>query len=313
MDVKLDMLTYSPEEADRIFEELKGLEVGLDADPLVYGPKRLNQKVSEVRHALGRCERLFLDISQRHHAVQRLRLLTSADLEIAKKDMFANDPDTRAGRSVSDREAIAAGKLREQVVALRDLDLSLQSLDAVLTVIKTKRSDLRDTQSRLRDQIRLCQEEIGLGGSWGSKVHNAAPLKPVSAAAPDHLAEIDSLLGRVDGVVSLGIGLDEDEEEGSGFTETPPTEIEAPVSPVADPVAEALTKESPETIEISPMGSDRPAEAIPSDSAPVSEVDLFMEGLPDDLLGFPKNKPATVQPVIDDALEAILESFEDVK
>jgi hypothetical protein len=38
-----------------------------------------------------------------------------------------------------------------------------------MTVIKAKRTDLKDLQGRLRDQLKLCQEQISLGQRWGSK------------------------------------------------------------------------------------------------------------------------------------------------
>jgi hypothetical protein len=38
-----------------------------------------------------------------------------------------------------------------------------------MTVIKAKRTDLKDLQGRLRDQLKLCQEQIALGQRWGSK------------------------------------------------------------------------------------------------------------------------------------------------
>ena len=41
--------------------------------------------------------------------------------------------------------------------------------DGALLGDKGSAEDLKDVQGRIRDQIKLCQEEIGLGGRWGSK------------------------------------------------------------------------------------------------------------------------------------------------
>ena len=54
----------------------------------------------------------------------------------------------------------------------------LEDLEALMTVIKSKRADLKDIQGRIKDQINLCREEIGLGGRWGSK-------PPPGIIAPD--------------------------------------------------------------------------------------------------------------------------------
>jgi len=42
-------------------------------------------------------------------------------------------------------------------------------LEDLIKVIKAKRTDLKDLQGRIRDQHKLCQEQIGLGQRWGGK------------------------------------------------------------------------------------------------------------------------------------------------
>jgi hypothetical protein len=89
---------------------------------------------------------------------------------LGKKNLLTNDPEVRAGRNLADRDAIASMKLKDEVENVSHLESVLDDLETLVTVIKAKRSDLRDVQGRLRDQMRLCQEEIGLGGRWGSRV-----------------------------------------------------------------------------------------------------------------------------------------------
>jgi len=206
-------LDFSLLEADVIYDELGTLCVELDADPLSFGPKRLNNKVAEVRKALDRCERIFLDVSQQLHTVKHQRRKLETALELVKKQLFANDPEVRAGRSVSDREAIATGKLQTEVEKLHILELAEQDLDAVLSVVKAKRTDLRDTAGRLRDQMRLCQEEITLNQTWGSALPNAPALpdNPLGTSSD----EIDEMLADVvggEGVTNLGPAQDEEPE-----------------------------------------------------------------------------------------------------
>ncbi len=117
-------LSFSQDDADRVFSELGELRVELDDDPLVYGPKRLNAKTAQVRRMLDRCEKLFLHVSRKLQAVRRCLRMAETDLDIAKKMLFANDPETRAGRSVSDREAIASGKLEKEIRGTNDLNFA---------------------------------------------------------------------------------------------------------------------------------------------------------------------------------------------
>ena len=181
-----------------IFEALGKLEVQLDADPLVYGPKRLNQKTALARKMLTECERLFLDISQKHAYYKRAHRAASLILDMSLKHLLANDPETRAGRAVSEREATAYGKLKVEVREVADAQNALEELDAVMAVVKAKRSDLRDIQGRLRDQVRLCQEEIGLGNRWGSKSPRGVELQPGQGFADgDDTSAIDDVIASV--------------------------------------------------------------------------------------------------------------------
>lgn len=157
------------EAVEAVFNTLSIMEVELDPDPLQFGPKRLNGKVAEARGMLTDCESLFLKVSlwlQKYRAAHRT---LETEMDLAKKHLYANDPEVRAGRNVADRDALATMKLRDQARALATVAQSQADLEAMLTVIKAKRTDLKDVQGRIRDQIKLCQEEIALGGQWGSK------------------------------------------------------------------------------------------------------------------------------------------------
>lgn len=218
-----------------IFDELAKLEVQLDSDPLIYGPKRLNQKTALIRKMTTQCERMFLDAAQKHAQYKRSQRAADLILDMSMKHLLANDPETRAGRAVSEREAIASGKLKTEVQEVAAAKQAIEDLEAVISVIKAKRSDLRDIQGRLRDQMRLCQEEIGLGNRWGSKNPRGVELQPgqgyadgtdtsaiddVIAAvrqagdAEMHLkAEVDHTDTEAEEVATLLVAADEDEAD----------------------------------------------------------------------------------------------------
>lgn len=178
-----------------VFEDLSKLDIQLDSDPLIYGPKRLNGKIALSRQMSSRCESLFLDASQRLAYYRRALRQAELMLELEMKNLMANDPEVRAGRSVADRNAIATGKLLDEVQAVHEAKYAVDDLEAVISVIKAKRGDLRDVQGRLRDQIRLCQEEIGLGSRWGSKSPRGIELEPGQGFADGNdVAEMDDLI-----------------------------------------------------------------------------------------------------------------------
>ncbi len=158
------------ERLEAVYLTLGGMTVELDADPLELGPKRLNEKIAECRGHLSRCEKVFLDVSQDLHWYKRQQRYATAAFTLKFRELMTNDPEVRAGRSVADRDATANTKLKVEREELDKLSFSVEDLEAVLIVIRTKRSDLKDIQSRLRDQLKVCQEELGLGGRWGNSL-----------------------------------------------------------------------------------------------------------------------------------------------
>ena len=189
--------TIDQERVERVYGALSTMDVALDADPLAYGPKRINNKVYEVRALLSRLERLYLSVAQDLQWFKHKLRKIEAVIELTKNDLFATDPEVRAGRNVADREALASVKMRSEIQEKTSYEDATHELEGVMTVVKAKRTDLKDIQGRLRDQIKLCQEEISLGSHWGSKPPPGTDVN----LTPGHnaLADIDSFLDNVEG------------------------------------------------------------------------------------------------------------------
>lgn len=188
------MQSLTPAYIEDVFTSLEAMTVELDDDPLEYGPRRLALKVSETRSHLTRCEQLSLQISRLLQQYKRGHRAAQLEFDLKLQHMLANDPEVRAGRNVADRNAIATVKLNEQREAMSHMEVVIQDLEVVMTSIKSKRADLRDVQGRLRDQMRLCQEEVGLGGKWGSKAHGSGPtLSNAPLIDTKALRELDAL------------------------------------------------------------------------------------------------------------------------
>jgi len=154
---------------DRIYERLTAMDINLDADPIEFGPSRLNYKTSEVRGHLSSTEKIFMEVSHNLQKIKRDLLIRQTEYNIEQTQLIANDPHVRSGRSQKEREALAATRLVHIQSKINGLTLSSHDLEDLMTVIKAKRTDLKDLQGRLRDQLKLCQEQIALGQRWGSK------------------------------------------------------------------------------------------------------------------------------------------------
>lgn len=189
---------------EAIFQALATMDVTLDTDPLAHGPKRMNGKIATCRNFLDRCQQLFIQVSNHQHILKRAGRVAQLEFNMKLQDMLANDPETRAGRSLRDREAIATMKLRDEREQMSDIESSTEDLDTVMSVIKAKRDDLKDILNRIRDQLKLCQEELNLGGRWGGVRYTATPHRTYQTGAvdPAALALLDEIPGDGDASIS---------------------------------------------------------------------------------------------------------------
>lgn len=206
------------------YAELKKMEIRLDPNPIDYGPKRFNNRIAKVRSMLTRLEQIFLQTSEDLHYFQRLISKLTALYELEKRDLMINDPKCRMGRSQGEREALADVQLRGDIEKLQTLQLAASDLEAMMVVIKSKRTDLKDIQGRMRDQMKLIEHDLGMGARWG---RNSPP------SDVNHLQDIDDLLVSVD--QEAGVSDDEDaplssspeEEESIEEAEEPVEAVDA--------------------------------------------------------------------------------------
>lgn len=155
---------------ESVYSRLSKMDVGLDADPIEFGPSRLNNKIAEVRTFLSQTEKTFMEVSQNLHKYKRDLLVNETQYNIEQTNLMATDPHVRSGRSQQEREALASTQLVGIQSKINECKLAVHDLEDVLKVIKAKRTDLKDLQGRIRDQLKLCQEQVALGQRWGMKI-----------------------------------------------------------------------------------------------------------------------------------------------
>lgn len=154
---------------ERVYSSLGAMDVALDPNPIEFGPGRLNNKVAEVRSLLSQTEKLFMEVSHNLHKYKRDLLVAETEYALEQTRLMADDPHVRSGRSQGEREALASTKLVPIQTRINDNKLAVHDLEDLLKIIKAKRTDLKDIQGRLKDQLKLCQEQLALGLRWGSK------------------------------------------------------------------------------------------------------------------------------------------------
>lgn len=286
------MQPVTPAYIEEVFTSLEAMTVELDDDPLEYGPRRLAHKVAETRTHLSRCEQVSLQIARLLQQYKRGHRAAQLEFDLKLQHMLANDPEVRAGRNVADRNAIATVKLNEQREAMSHMEVVIQDLEVVMTAIKSKRADLRDVQGRLRDQMRLCQEEVGLGGKWGSKAVGSGPsLSSTPLIDTKALRELDAMFSGEELHVSdpSDLALPTTEEVSEDEEEAPP---------VAAPVVEVAPVPPPPVVEPTPAPPE-----IPTGEGKDDDFDSILSGIstPTETVG--KRPSLSVDELLDSLLD----------
>jgi hypothetical protein len=260
---------------ESVFRRLSGMEVPLDFDPLQFGPKRLNGKVACARGMLTECEGVYLKVSlwlQKYRAAHRT---LEMEMDLAKKHLYANDPEVRSGRNVADRDALATMKLRDQARSLSAVAQSQADLEAMLTVVKAKRADLKDVQGRIRDQMKLCHEEISLGGRWGTKPAPGTQAPNLDASPNVDVQTLKDLHEMFTGdrasepdLAALASVAEEPEPELEAELEPPPAEV------VEDPSVDPFAPVDPPVEDTNGMDDGEADEFLAAIETPATGPDL---------------------------------------
>jgi len=260
----------------RVFSELSEMDVPLDPNPLELGPQRLREKIAEVRRMRSRCEAIFLQVSKDQYHYNRFHRLLSTELSIKTKRLIAEDPEVRAGRAAVDREALAHMKLWSLVAETERLSNCLSDLDTVMKVVKAKRSDLSDIQGRIKDQMRLCHDEIThLHGVWGSKLPPDAdktPLLPGQGTAIKNPDDLDDFLKDIEGEMHLRPDYTEDYTEDDDEVEVDEVEPDEVEPDEDDDEVEVDEVEEPDEVEVEVEEPDEVEPEGDPDPEPEPEV-----------------------------------------
>jgi len=256
---QIEVPVVDQDRIQRTYAELKKMEVRLDANPIDHGPKRFNNRIAKVRAMLTRLEQIFLQTSEDRHYFQRIISKKNALYELDRRELMTTDPKVRVGRSQGEREDLANQRLRDRIEELQGLQLCVEDLEALMVVIKSKRTDLKDIQGRMRDQMKLIEHDIGMGARWGKQP--APKAEPVAVADTE---EIDNLLAATD-ETPLGLVPDEEDEEVAEEA----TEEEETVEVVEDEGDPAPHVE-PEPVLV--FGDEEEAEESESDDPSVEDL-----------------------------------------
>jgi hypothetical protein len=292
--------TVDNERLSSTYDELKRMIVKLDPNPIMYGPTRFNNRIAQVRSMLSRVEQIFLQVSEDLHWYKRVTRAKKMLYELERRDLMVNDPKCRMGRSQSEREALADVQLRSQIEEIEDLSAKAEDLEILLFAIKSKRSDLKDIQGRMRDQMKMIDQDLSMGARWGRK---DPPSLAADSSSNDH---IDSLLSTIDESVES----EETEDSPEDGEEVLVTDDHHDPSPSSHDLPTGVFEEPVDQIESSfedLIPFEDSEGNLPKDEHAADEADSFLEDLDLDLDTPQEKAPSNIGGSIEDLISSLID------
>lgn len=176
--------------SDEIFRCLETLDVELDHNPLEYGPSRINEKLAQISNYKNEVDSIQNEVMEKLYLAEQKLREEDGLLTLAVQHYMIHDLSVQAARTAKEREAVARDLCGLQVQQVALLQSAVQDWNRLLTVVKAKQASMVATSRRLKDQIKMCQAEIQIGGYWGSAIPDAPSLE----AQQDSLVEAEETL-----------------------------------------------------------------------------------------------------------------------
>lgn len=193
------------------FDVLRDMAVELDDDPILHDGGRLRYKIAQARNHLTECTDLLLRVSKEIHRIKKRLNQHDALLQIQINYLLTNDPEVMKQPNQTCKMAAARLKVIEMHTDVSLLEQALQEWEVLEKSAKGKRSDLRDLQRRLKDQMRLCQDEISSGGRW-LKRPPGTKLPRLESSKPGKVDSMERILTAGERDPDVRVEADEDED-----------------------------------------------------------------------------------------------------
>lgn len=164
----------------------------------VLSPKNLQNQFNQLSRHLSECQGIVSDLQSRKTLAKKRASTLRMAVQLAKRYLFQGDPEVRAGRSLEDREAVAAVKLSQEIIEMHQAETAVANFESALLLAQDRLRHLKDRRATLRDQKDLMQAEMyisrdGFGSEPRSTVYSA-PFRPTGPYVQDSERVIADLL-----------------------------------------------------------------------------------------------------------------------
>ena len=144
-------------------EELQGLNVSLDADPVSQGLSAINEKIADIQAKKDRASNLLVEALANKSYYEQQYDTSKTNLDLARGREIITDPDMKNLKSDAARQAAANVKLNQDCLNNHNDLLAFTTAESYLKCIYQIYNNLCSAQENLSRQISVIQMSINIG------------------------------------------------------------------------------------------------------------------------------------------------------
>lgn len=153
----------------KIYDEIGQLQLELEPDPTILGPRYINEITARCRNHLNKVTLIRLRLSREKRALKS-RLAGEETLLAAERDrLLAEDETVRRQPNLRDREAVANTILRDRLNTIAQLKNELLDLDTVEKAVTLVHDELIRTGNEIKTQRSLILADRASGAAYGDE------------------------------------------------------------------------------------------------------------------------------------------------
>jgi len=154
---------------DEIYRIIERLQIDLDPDPTILGPRYIMDKVAKCRNNVNIVSQIRQTIARERRELKRQLAGEEAMFSIERDQLLASDETVRRQPNIRDREAVVNTLLRERLYRISNLKADIMDLDTVEQPVKMVHDELTRTATEIRTQRSMIQADRISGAGYGDE------------------------------------------------------------------------------------------------------------------------------------------------
>jgi hypothetical protein len=176
---------------DQLYREISELRIELEPDPTILGARYIQGVTSKCRNYLNRVALIRVQLNQKKRNLMVQVAGEETSISIERSRLLAEDTTVRRGSNITDREAIVATILHQQINRVSTLKVDLLDIDTVDKAVKMIHDELIRTSQEIKVQRSLLFSDRVSGAGYGDETSIGSSL---SSPPEVNEGELDELI-----------------------------------------------------------------------------------------------------------------------